>query len=128
MQKIAETIREGSDSADPCPPLCFGVQMSDEVLAQFRRVRHSDGRLRLVKGLTPFWVNWIRNFLCQIDNTNGQAFDRSIALLLAKGYRLTSLVTELRYEPTGDIRESLHCDVRPKIGAKPAFDAEARQR
>jgi hypothetical protein len=119
--------KDRSAALEARPRSGFGLELCDQRFAEFARIREGDGGLRLVKGLTPQWVNVIRSLLTQIGDANARTFDQSITALLLKGYRLTSLVAELSYDPDAEISGSLQCDVRPKIGAKPAFPANSYQ-
>lgn len=120
MQKVAAHENEHPQGLEP--PEGSSLQL---LISAFPRVPQKDGPARLVKGLTANWVNMIRNCLRQISEANGEEFDRSLATFLAQGYLLTSLVAELRYDPSADVSNTLRCEIRPKIGARPLLGINA---
>lgn len=119
-----------SDGRGSLPQPAFSLT-ADQIREDFRSSfqPQADGRLTLVKGLTADWVHRVRVVLQQQSDTDGYAFDASIARLLSNGYRLTSLVARLSYLPPGSTADlgRLQCEVHAKIGAKPVFAGKDRR-
>lgn len=82
-------------------------------------LREVNGEWQFLKALTEDRMNAIRLLLAGQSSIDLTTFDSQVDRLLEEGYNLTSLVVDLRRPLTGDSKQ-WNCQVRPKIGARPA--------